>query len=152
MDALGNLGTLTARSSLYRTAPVGFREQPYFINAVARLETNLDPEPLLQGLLAIERHFGRERRHGAIKGPRTLDLDLLLVLGPHGDPVIAKLPGLVLPHPEMTDRRFVLEPLAEIAPSLRHPALGKTIRDLLAALLAREAEDVEEVTRLPGAD
>jgi 2-amino-4-hydroxy-6-hydroxymethyldihydropteridine diphosphokinase len=142
MRDLEKLGTVSARSSLYRTAPVGFREQPEFINAAARLETDLEPEPLLQELLAMERSFGRDRRRSVPKGPRTLDLDLLLVF--HGeDPVIWKSPALKLPHPEIPRRRFVLEPLAEIAPEVRHPLLGRKIRRLLEELPSQD-----EVKRL----
>ena len=136
------LGTVSAQSSLYRTAPVGFREQPEFINAAVRLETDLEPEPLLQELLAMERGFGRDRRQSVPKGPRTLDLDLLLVFR-GADPVLCASSALKLPHPEIPSRRFVLEPLAEIAPEVRHPLLGRTMRQLLKELSTRD-----EVRRL----
>jgi 2-amino-4-hydroxy-6-hydroxymethyldihydropteridine diphosphokinase len=142
LRALEKLGTVAAQSSLYRTAPVGIREQPDFINAVARVETEIEPEPLLQKLLAMEREFGRDRRQSVPKGPRTLDLDLLLVYR-GADPVLSASPALTLPHPEIARRRFVLEPLAEIAPEARHPLLGKSMRELLAELSSRD-----EVERL----
>jgi 2-amino-4-hydroxy-6-hydroxymethyldihydropteridine diphosphokinase len=96
-------------SSLYRTAPVGYLDQPDFVNAVAEIETHLDPFALLDQLLLIEAQFGRER--GTRNAPRTLDLDLLL----HGDRRLNS-PRLTLPHPRMAERAFVLVPLAEIAP------------------------------------
>lgn len=132
--ALARLGSVTAQSSLYRTAPVGYREQPDFINAAAALETELEPESLLGEMLAIERRFGRDRNMSIPKGPRTLDLDLLLVLDVREDAVVFKSGALTLPHPEMEKRRFVLQPLAEIAPELRHPVLEKTMQELLAEL------------------
>ena len=111
--ALANISSsrVTQTSSLYRTAPVGITEQPEFINAVARLETSLPPETLLEELLDIEQRFGRIR--GERNGPRTLDLDLLLY-----DDLELDLPRLTLPHPRLHLRAFVLLPLAEIAPHL----------------------------------
>jgi len=106
-------------SSLYRCAPVGYREQPDFINAVAQLETALAPRALLDALLAIEHNHGRVRDFR--NAPRTLDLDLLL----YGDLQYHE-PGLTLPHPCMHERAFVLVPLAEIAPAVRIPGHGRT--------------------------
>lgn len=106
---------LTAHSPLYRSAPVGPPGQPDYINAVAALATRLTPQALLAGLQAIEGAHGR-RREGVRWGPRTLDLDLLL----YGDQVLST-PALTLPHPRLTERAFVLRPLADIAPGLRLP-------------------------------
>ena len=128
-DRLGRLGRGVARSSLYETDPVGYHDQPAFLNAVLALETKLEPLPLLHALLSIEREHGRDRSRGVPKGPRTLDLDLLLL----GDAVVAE-DELTLPHPALAQRRFVLAPLAEIAPQLRHPQLKQTMVDLLAQL------------------
>ena len=122
-------GSLIACSSLYRTAPVGMEEQPRFVNAAVQMETELAPEALLDFLLAVERSYGRDRQRQLPKGPRTLDLDLLLM-----DDLVVRGPRLVLPHPELAVRRFVLAPLSEIAPDLRHPVLQATMRELLAAL------------------
>jgi len=126
---------LLATSSLYRTAPVGIIDQPAFTNAVAHLETTLDPQALLAALLAIETGFGRIRREK--DGPRCLDLDLLLY-----DTLELKTPELVLPHPRLHLRAFVLVPLAEIAPDLRLPGRGT-----LAAWLPAVAW--QNVVRLP---
>jgi 2-amino-4-hydroxy-6-hydroxymethyldihydropteridine diphosphokinase len=149
IQALSAVGRVAAQSSLYRTAPVGYREQPHFINAVVCVETALDPEDLLQHLLAIERAFGRNRELGPSKGPRTLDLDLLLVFI-NGEPegLVYSSPTLTLPHPELGRRRFVLQPLAQIAPDLRHPILHKTVGELLAMLDNRQGEKHEEVRRI----
>jgi 2-amino-4-hydroxy-6-hydroxymethyldihydropteridine diphosphokinase len=125
---------------------VGYREQPYFINAVVCLETELKPEDLLRDLMAIERGFGRDRHAGVPKGPRTLDLDLLLVFEDGGAAVRHQSPTLTLPHSELANRRFVLEPLAEIAPELRHPVLHNTMSKLLEELASQSKAD--EVTRL----
>lgn len=141
IGALGILGEVTAKSSLRRTAPVGFLNQPDFINAVVCLETDVEPRELMRELLAIERRFGRDRSAGIPKGPRTLDLDLLLVFeAANGKAVVSRSAGLMLPHPEMAKRRFVLEPLAEIAPDLRHPEFRKSMRQLLDELPSDEAQ------------
>ena len=140
LRALEQLGEVISRSSLYETAPVGMTEQPAFINAAAALRTVDPPETLLERLLAVERDFGRDRRGSTPKGPRTLDLDLLLV-----DGMIVSTPALTLPHPALAERRFVLEPLAEIAPELRHPHLHATMRELLAALPNIGANSMESV-------
>ena len=159
---VARLGELRAVSSFYDTAPVGYADQPRFLNGALLLATDLEPLSLLRSLLAIEQAMGRDRsaipdstipvgmetigaapsRTVPIKGPRVIDLDLLLI----DDVVLDTTTGsseavdtkasteLTLPHPTMAERRFVLEPLAEIAPSLIDPRSGRTIAELLAQL------------------
>jgi 2-amino-4-hydroxy-6-hydroxymethyldihydropteridine diphosphokinase len=126
---LGSLGRVVARSSLYSTAPVGFAAQPRFVNAVVELETALEPRQLLDGLLGIEREFGRDRAAGFANGPRTLDLDILLF----GDRDIRES-DLKIPHPRLAERAFVLVPLNEIDSQLLVPGVGKTAMQLLNCL------------------
>jgi len=116
---------LVAVSPVFETDPVGPPPQGPFLNAVARLRTRLAPRALLEALLAIEQEAGRVR--GERNAARTLDLDLLL----HGDRVLEE-PGLILPHPRLAERPFVLEPLAALAPDLVHPELGVSIAELAA--------------------
>jgi len=125
MHALDNLPrtTVVARSSLYRSAPVGFLAQPDFINAVAQLETELAPRELLELLLDLERENGRTREFA--NAPRTLDLDLLL----YGD-LQHHEHGLTVPHPQMHKRAFVLIPLLEIAPGCVIPGVGPAAESL----------------------
>ncbi|HLW78822.1 MAG TPA: 2-amino-4-hydroxy-6-hydroxymethyldihydropteridine diphosphokinase [Terriglobia bacterium] len=129
LDRLGRLGRVMRRSSLYSTDPVGFADQPRFVNAVVELETKLEPRLLLDGLLRIEHEFGRDRSTGIPNGPRTLDLDILLC----GDAALSEA-GLEIPHPRLAERVFALVPLCEIDPSIVHARLGQTVQELLQTL------------------
>jgi 2-amino-4-hydroxy-6-hydroxymethyldihydropteridine diphosphokinase len=121
------------RSALYETEPVGIREQGWFLNGVVEAETDLMPRRLLHTVRKIEGELGRKRV--VHMGPRVIDLDVLL----YGSSVV-HLPELEIPHPRMTERRFVLTPLAELAAGLRHPVLKKTVGELLS-----EVEDSSQV-------
>lgn len=124
---LSRLGQVRQTSPIYATEPVEYTKQDEFLNCVVELETRLVPQALMETILGIEQHMGRVR--GADKGPRSIDLDLLLY-----DNQVVEAPGLKIPHPAMHRRRFVLAPLADIAPEAMHPVLKQTARELLVAL------------------
>lgn len=128
---LNEATTVLAISSFYETEPVEVPDQPWFLNCVVAIETGKTPQALLKGLLFIEEAMGRVRNRA--KGPRVIDIDIVLF----GDRIVDE-PGLQIPHPAMHERRFVLEPFAEIAPEARHPILGKTARELLGEIEAGE--------------
>lgn len=132
VERLGEVGNVIAVSSFYDTEPVGYTEQPRFLNGAVLLRTDLEPVSLIQELLKIEKGMGRDRVRSVGKGPREIDLDLLLM-----DDVVMATEELTLPHPAMAERRFVLEPLVEIAPEMVHPVLGLTVEKLLLKQLAK---------------
>jgi 2-amino-4-hydroxy-6-hydroxymethyldihydropteridine diphosphokinase len=139
-ERLESLGPLVGRSSLYSTEPVGFADQPRFLNAVVALETELDPHSLLQALLEIEQEFGRDRSTGVKNGPRTLDLDILVF----GDQRISE-PGLEIPHPRMEEREFVLIPLVELASRDQSSNRPNVITQLLQTSLRKSPGQSHEV-------
>jgi 2-amino-4-hydroxy-6-hydroxymethyldihydropteridine diphosphokinase len=130
---LGNFGKVLKKSSLYETEPMEFVSQPWFLNCAISLETALTPYELLAGLQAIEADLGRNRVLD--KGPRTIDIDILLF-----DDLILTEPKLQIPHPAMSHRRFVLEPLSEIAPDAFDPRSRKTAAQMLAELDGAEGQ------------
>ena len=127
IDRLRVLGEVVAVSSFYETEPVEFIAQAWFLNCAVALDTEKTPQQLLAGIVDIEQQLGRRR--GRKKGPRIIDLDILLF----GNSIVDD-PGLTIPHPAMHERRFALEPLAEIAPDALHPVLQQTVRELRDAL------------------
>ena len=130
VERLAELGRVFAVSSLYETEPVEVEgQQPWYLNCAVAMETELMPRQFLSRILALERESGRRRT--GVKSPRTLDIDILLF----GDAVI-QTEELTVPHPAMQHRRFVLEPLEEIAPEVRHPVLKVSVREMLEALPA----------------
>lgn len=117
--------TITASSPVYQTPPWGYTDQPDFLNQVIQAETELEPQELITFLKRLEWELGR--RPGLPNGPRPIDLDLLFY-----DELVLETDRLTIPHPRMAGRGFVLVPLADLAPELRHPVFGQTIREMLA--------------------
>ena len=124
---------ITARSSVYETEPQDMVQQPWFLNMVVECRTRALPLHLMNTLLGIEREIGRVRHAKSQRGPRPIDLDILLF----GNAVI-DMPQLTVPHPRMLQRRFVLEPLLEIAPTLRHPVTREALQNYLPATLKQQ--------------
>lgn len=127
IERLSSLGKVVSVSDFYETEPMEVRDQPWFLNCAVKLETEKAAAEVLTGILDIESSMGRHRIQK--KGPRTIDIDILLF-----GPSVIETKGLTVPHPAMHERRFVLEPLAEIAPYAIHPALHRTVKDLLDSL------------------
>jgi 2-amino-4-hydroxy-6-hydroxymethyldihydropteridine diphosphokinase len=143
---LAVLGKVAAISSFYETEPVELAAQPWFLNCAVKLDTEKMPKQLLSGILDLEQEMGRRRRQEKAKGPRIIDVDILLF----GSSIV-DTKGLTIPHPAMHQRRFVLEPLAEIAADVRHPVFKRTVRELRDALPA--GQSVKRVgTPTPGVD
>ena len=124
---LGEIGNVVAVSSFYETEPVEVTAQPWFLNCAVKLDTEKMPRQLIAAILGLEQDMGRQRKQK--KGPRTIDIDVLLF----GSSIV-EIPSLTIPHPHLHERRFVLEPLAEIAAEARHPIFKRNMRELRDAL------------------
>lgn len=124
----GEAGTIRARSSVWESEPWGFEADEQFLNMVVELETVMQPQQLIQLFRSVEGRMGRKRHGRGRYESRIIDIDILL-----WEDCIISVPGLEVPHPKIADRRFVLEPLNEIAPGLVHPVTGMTVREMLAA-------------------
>src|SRR5438874_3631276 len=129
ISKLGEIGIVVAVSPFYETEPVELTAQPWFLNCAVKFETEKMPRQLISGILNLEQSMGRQRKQQ--KGPRTIDIDILLF----GSSII-EIPSLTVPHPSLHQRRFVLEPMAEIAGDARHPVFKRTMRELRDALPA----------------
>ena len=127
IQKLANMGEVVQVSSLYETEPVELTAQPWFLNCAVKLDTEKMPRQLISAILGLEQSMGRQRKQK--KGPRIIDIDILLF----GSSVI-EIPSLTIPHPKLHERRFVLEPLAEVAPDARHPVFKRSMRELRDAL------------------
>jgi 2-amino-4-hydroxy-6-hydroxymethyldihydropteridine diphosphokinase len=134
INKLKAFGRVVSQSSIYETEPVEFTDQEWFLNCALAFETNETPEQFMADLLNVEEALGRVRVQK--KGPRTIDIDILLFVDQSAGEAVINLPELSIPHPAMHQRRFVLEPLAEIAPNAHHPVLKKSIQELLNELPA----------------
>ena len=144
LEALNAAGiAVTRTSSLYETEPQDLLHQPWFLNLVAECQTELFPLQLLRRVKKIEAEMGRTR--SIAKGPRTIDIDILF----YGS-FIVQTPELTIPHPRLGERRFVLAPMAELAPDLRDPVTRRTMRDLLAATAGQAVRKIEYRPILPG--
>lgn len=135
IDLLGGIGEVAAISDIFETEPVEVSPQPWFLNCAVALSTEKLPRQLMRALLKLERSMGRRRTAGGKKEPRTIDIDMLLF----GKSIIST-PDLTLPHPAMAQRRFVLLPLAQIAPDALHPVLNRSVRELAEQLPASSGE------------
>ena len=132
LTRLGAAGRVAAVSSFYETEPVEFTRQPWFLNCAVALETRQTPRQLMTTILGIEEEMGRRRVQK--KGPRSIDIDILIFVTGEKEDAIMDSKELTIPHPAMHQRRFVLEPLAELAPDVVHPVFRKTMRELRDAL------------------